>query len=91
MRSVDLSSKLQKVCACKKMNVGVLPDVIDSGSEIVGAMCECTVGSVFDAKSPIVCVMDTHARFVVFQVIPAFRVTCRSMKIRAPAIHKKWH
>jgi len=28
--------------------------------------------------------MDTHARFVVFQMIPAFRITCRSVKVRAP-------
>ena len=63
----------------------ILPDVIDGGSEIVGAMSECTVGSIFYAKSPIVCVMDTHARFVVFQVIAAFSVTCRSMEIGAPA------
>jgi hypothetical protein len=27
--------------------------------------------------------MDTHARFVVFQVIAAFSVTCRSMEIGA--------
>ena len=68
-----------------------LPDVIDCRSEIVGTVGECTMGPVFDAKSPIVGVMDTHARFVIFQVIATLRVTCRSMKIRAPAKkYTKW-
>ena len=61
-----------------------LPDIIDCWSEIIGAVGECAMGSIFDAKSPIVGVMDTHARFVVFQMIPAFRITCRSVKVRAP-------
>ena len=67
----------------KKKKIG-LPDIIDCWSEIIGAVGECAMGSIFDAKSPIVGVMDTHARFVVFQMIPAFRITCRSVKVRAP-------
>ena len=66
-----------------KKKIG-LPDIIDCWSEIIGAVGECAMGSIFDAKSPIVGVMDTHARFVVFQMIPAFRITCRSVKVRAP-------
>ena len=67
-----------------KKKIG-LPDIIDCWSEIIGAVGECAMGSIFDAKSPIVCVMDTHARFVVFQMIATFCVTCRSMEIGAPA------
>ena len=66
-----------------------LPYVVDGGSEIVGAMGECTVGSIFDAKSPIVSVMDTHARFIIFQMIAAFCVTCRPVKIGAPVNKQK--
>ena len=66
-----------------------LPDIIDCRSEIIGAVGECAMGSIFDAKSPIIGVMDTHARFVVFQMIPAFCITCRSVKVRAPEKAKK--
>ena len=44
----------------------LLPDIIDCRSEIIGAMGECAMGAIFDAKSTIVSVMDTHARFVIF-------------------------
>ena len=76
-----------KVCFCNFYNI--LPYVINSGSEIVGAVGECTVGSIFDAKSPIVSVMDTHARFIIFQMIAAFCVTCRPVKIGAPVNKQK--
>ena len=52
-------------------------------------MGECTVGSIFDAKSPIVSVMDTHARFIIFQMIAAFCVTCRPVEIGAPVNKEK--
>ena len=62
----------------------VLPDVVNGWSEIVGPVSECTMRSIFDAKSSIVGVMDTHARFVVLQVVASFRITGRAMKIGAP-------
>ena len=71
------------------MKINPIPDIIDCRSEIIGAMGECAMGSIFDAKSPIVGVMDTHARFVIFQMIPAFRVTCCTVKIRAPEKTKR--
>ena len=69
----------------KILKDGVLPDVVNGWSEIIGPVGECTMRSIFDAKSSIVGVMDTHARFVVLQMVASFRITGRAMKIRAPA------
>lgn len=66
-----------------------LPDVVDGGPEIIGTVRECTVGPVFDAESPIVGVMDTHARFIVFQVVATLRVSCRAMEVRTTEITRK--
>ena len=65
------------------------PDVIDRWSEIVGAVGERAVRSVFHAEPAVVRVVDTHPGLVVLQVVSTLSVPGGTMQILATVIRNK--
>lgn len=57
-----------------------LPDVVDGAAQVVRAMSKSAVGAVLAAVAFGVCLVDTGARLVIPEVVPALCVACCPVK-----------